>query len=47
MDSGWFDRVYEDEDCTILRLRDQKGEPPPESQPDPDEEGGDEPTNSP
>jgi hypothetical protein len=47
MDSGWFDRVYEDEDCTILRLRDEKGEPPPESQPDPDEEGGDEPYNSP
>jgi len=48
MASGWFERVYEDEDCTILRVRDEKGEPPPESQPDPDE-GGDieEPENLP
>jgi hypothetical protein len=28
--SGWFDRVYEDADCSVLHLRDQKGEPPPE-----------------
>lgn len=34
MGSGWFDRVYEDEDCTILYIRDQKGEPPPETLPD-------------
>jgi hypothetical protein len=31
MDSGWFDKVYEDEECTVLRIRDQKGEPPPEA----------------
>jgi hypothetical protein len=39
MESGWFDKVYptkEDEkkgdtDCFILKLRDKKGEPPPES----------------
>ena len=31
MASGWFDKVYEDEDCVILHIRDQKGEPPPES----------------
>jgi hypothetical protein len=41
MDSGWFDRVYEDADCTILHIRDEKGEPPPEDQTEPDDEGGD------
>ncbi len=40
MESGWFDIVYEDTDCTILRIRDQKGEPPPE-------EPGDVPTEEP
>ncbi|HET6891580.1 MAG TPA: hypothetical protein VFH31_10790, partial [Pyrinomonadaceae bacterium] len=30
MGSGWFDIVYEDIDCMILRIRDQKGEPPPQ-----------------
>ncbi|MBA3515464.1 MAG: hypothetical protein H0T77_13955 [Pyrinomonadaceae bacterium] len=30
IESGWFDIVYEDTDCTILRIRDQKGAPPPE-----------------
>ena len=30
LDSGWFDEpVYEDEDCTVLRLRDAKGDRPP------------------
>ena len=28
--SGWFDRVYEDSDCSVLHLRDQKSEPPAE-----------------
>jgi hypothetical protein len=28
--SGWFDIVYEDRDCTILHIRDQKVEPQPE-----------------
>jgi hypothetical protein len=31
MASGWFDKAYEDDDCVILHIRDQKGEPPPES----------------
>jgi glycerol uptake facilitator-like aquaporin len=31
MDSGWFEEVYTDEDCTILHIRDQKGEPPPDT----------------
>jgi len=29
MDSGWFDEVYADNDCTVLYIRDQKGAPPP------------------
>lgn len=49
LQSGWFDKVYEDEDCTILHLRDQKGEPPPEAKEDegdaPEEDGADEPEN--
>lgn len=31
LDSGWFDKVYEDDECTVLHVRDQKGEPPPEA----------------
>lgn len=30
IESGWFEIVYEDTDCTILHIRDQKSEPPPE-----------------
>ena len=30
IESGWFEVAYEDGDCTILQIRDQKGEPPPE-----------------
>ena len=26
--SGWFDKVYEDDDCSVLHIRDQKSEPP-------------------
>jgi hypothetical protein len=37
--SGWFEIVYEDRDCTVLHIRDQKAEPE-ESQTD--ESGGDE-----
>jgi hypothetical protein len=29
--SGWFDRVYEDKDCSVLHIRDEKGEPAPET----------------
>jgi hypothetical protein len=29
-ESGWFEIVYEDRDCTILHIRDQKAEPEPE-----------------
>ncbi len=31
MESGWFDVVYEDKDCSILYIRDQKKEAPSES----------------
>lgn len=47
IDSGWFEVVYEDADCTILHIRDQRVEPPAdqndESNPEDtgDEEGGD------
>jgi hypothetical protein len=30
IESGWFDVVYEDADCTILHIRDAKSEPPAE-----------------
>ncbi len=33
LDSGWFEVAYEDEDCSILRLRDEKGDPPPDNVP--------------
>jgi len=43
LDSGWFDEpVYEDENCTILRLRDAKGTPPPAPEAD-EPEGEEEP----
>ena len=28
MDSGWFEEVYTDADCTVLHIRDEKGAPP-------------------
>lgn len=31
MESGWADKIYEDDDAMILKIRDQKGEPPSES----------------
>lgn len=34
LESGWCDKVYDDEDAIILRIRDQKGEPPTESKDD-------------
>ncbi|MDT5159580.1 MAG: hypothetical protein QOH51_3937 [Acidobacteriota bacterium] len=33
LDSGWFDEVYSDGDCAILRLRAEKGAPPPDNAP--------------
>jgi hypothetical protein len=34
LDSGWFETVYEDDDCTVLHIRDQKGAPPPPEETD-------------
>jgi hypothetical protein len=42
MDSGWFDKVYEDDDCWILKLRDQKGDAPKEEGESNDVNGTDE-----
>lgn len=44
--SGWFQVVYEDRDCTILWIRDQKQEPPPE-EPDQGSDEEPQPDNSP
>lgn len=33
LDSGWFDLAYEDEDCAVFRIRDQKGDPVPDNSP--------------
>lgn len=40
LDSGWFEEAYSDDTCTVLRIRDQKGEPPPD-------EGDDQPDDAP
>lgn len=42
--SGWLEVVYEDRECTILHIRDQKAEPPPEEQ-DTNSGGDEEPQN--
>lgn len=39
--SGWFEIVYEDPDCTVLHIRDQKAEPEPEES-DTNDSGSDE-----
>jgi hypothetical protein len=36
--SGWFEIVYEDNECTILHILDQKVEAEPEAEPEQDEE---------
>jgi hypothetical protein len=40
-DSGWVDVVYEDNDCTVLKIRDAKGEPPNDDEKETDEDEGD------
>lgn len=37
LDSGWFEEVYVDKHCTVMRIRDQKGEPPPDENSNNDE----------
>jgi len=41
LSSGWFDRVYEDSDCSVLHIRDQKAEPPPEEKKSGDDKSAD------
>jgi hypothetical protein len=41
-ESGWFDIVYEDSECTILHIRDQKSAPEPEK-PGTNQSDGEEP----
>lgn len=41
-DSGWFEIVYEDSQCTVLHIRDQKVEPEPDDS-EPDNTGSDAP----
>jgi hypothetical protein len=39
IESGWFDIVYEDQECTILHIKDVKGQPPPENpEPSPEDQ---------
>jgi hypothetical protein len=45
--SGWFDVVYEDGDCRVFHIRDQKSEPAPEDKKDDDDKGGGDNDNSP
>lgn len=45
--SGWFDQVYEDGDCRVLHIRDQKGEPPPEDKDTDKDDAADANDNSP
>lgn len=45
--SGWFDKVYEDGDCSVLHIRDQKSEPPPEEKNNDKDKSGGEEDNSP
>jgi hypothetical protein len=45
--SGWFDKVYEDSDCSVLHIRDQKSEPPPEEKNNDKDKSGGEEDNSP
>jgi len=41
LSSGWFDRVYEDADCSVLHIRDQKAEAPAEDKKDDKDKPGD------
>jgi hypothetical protein len=49
IESGWFEIVYEDKDCTILHILEHKGQPPPSDELEIEGESGEfpEPTNSP
>jgi hypothetical protein len=36
LQSGWFEQVYRDDDCTIFKIRDKKGEPAEEPDAEPE-----------
>ena len=38
LDSGWAEMAYEDDEARIIRLRAEKGEPPKDSQDEPETE---------
>ncbi len=42
LDSGWFDVAYEDKECTVLRIRDTRGDPPPDKEEDKSDDANDE-----
>ncbi|HEX9963006.1 MAG TPA: hypothetical protein VGB00_18885, partial [Pyrinomonadaceae bacterium] len=44
LESGWFEMAYEDDEAYILKIRDEKGEPPNPSASDDDNGASDEPT---
>ncbi len=44
MQSGWVDKIYEDDEDFVLKIRDEKGEPPAEAAPAAAAEESDEPT---
>ena len=46
LDSGWFDEVYSDNDCSILKIRDQKGAPAADNKPDADSDSDSDDDNS-
>jgi hypothetical protein len=41
VNSGWFEVVHEEKDCIVLRLREQKVEPPPEQNDNDNSDSGD------
>jgi len=41
LDSGWFDEVYSDDDCAVLKIRDKKGAPAADNKPDNDDSDDD------
>ena len=47
MNSGWFEKVYEDGDCTVFHIRDQKVTPPADDKKTDDDSSGGDNDNSP
>lgn len=45
INSGWAEEVYSDDNCTVLRILDERREPPPTEDEQPDEPTDDEPQN--